>query len=147
LIHKFDFVPTEKPHNFEGKEKTAMNAATLDIYDIFSGEWTREKAEQAAKAIKGLAKEQAAESIADRVEVQVEKTVLRESKDLATKGELHAAKEELSARIDKLDNRIVTGFIAILLGIIALMATMVWGFQSLKIQGNSHHGQEARAPG
>jgi len=119
-----------------------MNATATEIYDIFSGEWTREKAEQALgvfrKLAKGGVKAEVLERIEDRVEVQVEKSVLQNSKDLATKGDLHALKEgiegkvaELNVRMDKLDSRSQARFYWIMGGIITVLASIVAGVMGI----------------
>jgi len=59
--------------------------------------------------------------------VQVDKKMLEKMAQVATKGDIYALKEDfnkLETRVDKLDNRMVAGFIAILLGIVALLA--IW---------------------
>jgi len=115
-----------------------MSATATELAGLFGKGLTEEQRERAAGLldtfVSAKVKERTAETIADRVEVQVEKTVMARSKDLATKGDL----QKIEDRVDRLDSRMVSGFIAVLLGIIALMATMVWGFQGLREQqGNA----------
>jgi len=45
-----------------------MNTAALEIYDIFNGEWTREKAEQALVAIRRLARVGLKKEVVENIE-------------------------------------------------------------------------------
>jgi len=109
-----------------------MGATATEIYDIFNGEWTREKAEQALgmfrKLAKGGVKAEVLERIEDRVEVQVEKSVLAKSQDLATKGDILTVKEDLrhlGGRVDTLLYCVVGLIVTIILGFAALVATLL----------------------
>jgi len=79
-----------------------MNGKTLTLPDILKGNLSSDRIEEAVSTLKGFVRDTMREDtvakIEDRVEIQVEKTVPRESKGLATKGDLHAVKEELSIR-------------------------------------------------
>gem|GEM_PF-2669127 len=110
-----------------------MKTEAVELFDAFRGEWTMEKAESLWQTLEGLAKKavraETDERIADKVDVQVEKVVFREMKDVATKGDLVKLETKLEAKMDKLDGKVdsmfkwmVTGFIAILLAIVAMMA-------------------------
>jgi len=106
-----------------------MNGKTLTLPDILMGNLSKDRIEEAVSTLKGFVRETMREDILakieDRVEIQVEKTVLRESKDLATKGDILALKEDMN----RLGGRVDT----LLYCVIGSIITMVIGFASLLV--------------
>jgi len=114
-----------------------MATGTLELFDVFRKAFPEAEARQAAQAVRSYVREEKSAYTAKVVEEQVEKTMARELKHLATKDdlqrELGLAKDDLQKQMAGQFRWMVTGFITILLGIIALMGTMVWGFMSLRM--------------
>jgi len=95
-----------------------MNNTALEIKDIFG--LADDRAERAVDPLRKIAKRANAESIGDRVEVQVEKTVLREMKDVATKADM----EKLSSKMDSQFIWVVGILIATLVSLVATLVTL-----------------------
>jgi len=125
-----------------------MATGTLELFDVFRKAFPEAEAREAAQAVRNYVREEKSADSVKIVEEHVEKTMARELKHLATKDdlrrelglakddlrrELGLAKDDLQGQMQSLFRWMVTGFITILLGIIALMGTMVWGFISLKM--------------
>jgi len=113
-----------------------MATGTLELFDVFRKVFPEADAREAAHVVRNYVREEKLADTARIVEEQVEKTMARELKHLATKDdlqrELGLAKDDLQKQMAGLFRWMVTGFIAVLLGIIALMGTAVWGIMSLK---------------
>jgi len=90
-------------------------AQTLTIFDILSGNVPKDRMEDALLVltdfVKKATKEQVADKQEDRVELQVERTVLREMREVATKEDIR----RLDGRVQALFYWILGGFLSVLL--------------------------------
>jgi len=114
-----------------------MATGTLELFDVFRKAFPEAEAREAAHVLRNYVREEKLAGTAKIVEEQVEKTLARELKHSVTKDDLRRevglAKDDLRKEIAGLFRWMVTGFIAVLLGIIALLGTAVWGIMSLKM--------------
>jgi len=114
-----------------------MATGALELFEVFRKTFPEAEAREAAHAVRDYVREGKLADTAKIVEEQVEKTMARELKHLATKDDLRRevglAKDDLQKQMAGLFRWMVSGFIAVLLGIIALMGTAIWAIMSLKM--------------
>jgi len=122
-----------------------MGAMALDFFEVFREMLTEQRAKEVARKLDALVEERVedivdrkAAAVQARMEAKAAEALDGKTKDLATKGDLHALDARISALDAKLDTRIgeakhdilkwmVTGFLTIVLAIIALMAMVALG--------------------
>jgi len=94
-----------------------MNTATLELFDMFRKTLPEADARQAVHALGNTPGTEARAAVATEAAAHVEKALERESKTLATKGDLHAVKVDLIKWV-------VGSFLAVILAMFGLAVAL-----------------------